>query len=144
MNLISYRKAKNSDLPYVFNSKLKAMRADFATMRTSIFFDTYRPKVQELVANSDILIACFKNDPDLIYGYVIYTKLEDILIIHWINVKLPFRRMGLATKMLEQLGKKKDDPAFSTYNSKYKEAAERHFIKFKPDLRGFYVKSGRD
>jgi hypothetical protein len=114
---------------------LKAMRSDFLTIRTSAFYDLYKPQVQDLVGKSQILIACYKNDHDLIYGYVVYEKLDDILILHWVNVKLPFRRMGLAKLMLKELGKDTEDPAFSTYEFKLTEITQRHFIKFKPELR---------
>jgi ribosomal protein S18 acetylase RimI-like enzyme len=135
MELVSYRPAKTSDLPYIFNSMLKAMRVYFPHLRTSAFFDAYKPKVQRLVGESNIQVACFEKDQDLIYGYVIYSMIDDILVLHWVNVKKPFRRMGIAKELLKSIGKDQDSAAFATWEYKIKEVTDKNLIKFKKELQ---------
>lgn len=135
MELVSFRPAKTSDLPYIYNSMLKAMRAEMTEIRTSMFYSIYQPKVQNLIEKSDIQIACYEKDKDLIYGYLVTSNLDDILIIHWINVKKPFRRLGIATALLKSIGKDKETAALASWKYPHTEVTDRHLIKFKKELQ---------
>ena len=45
------------------------------------------------------LVATAKDDPDQVYGYIV--ACPGLRVLHWIYVKAPFRRAGVANRLME-------------------------------------------
>lgn len=62
-------------------------------------------KVNETLLNplNSLRIACDASDRDLILGYAVVGWQGDNAVIHWVYIKSAFRRIGIATKLVEDL-----------------------------------------
>lgn len=69
-------------------------------------------RINDLIAESVVLIACPEDDPDTIVGYLIYVH----EILHYIYIKRDFRMMGIANELVKSSGLK--DEIFFTHTSK--------------------------
>lgn len=56
--------------------------------------------MERAFARANVTIACDGDDPDQLFGFVVH---ELVAMVHWVYVKAPFRRMGIARKMLEPI-----------------------------------------
>jgi GNAT superfamily N-acetyltransferase len=59
------------------------------------------PLVQWLFANSQVLIACDPDLPDVIYGFIMYQTHEHHSVIHYMYVKKAFRGYGIASQLVK-------------------------------------------
>ncbi len=95
------RPATNDDLPFVFNSfTLEYSRSIYAD-------EMSRVSVREMIVRYvfeyrwNVKILIDDEVPDEIIAYVVY---KDATHIAWIYVKGPYRRNGLASKLLLDIG----------------------------------------
>ena len=58
----------------------------------AVYVSSQNRLVERLLARSDILVACGREDSDQIFGYIAY---EDPNLLHYLYVKIPFRRLGI-------------------------------------------------
>ena len=99
------RKALPEDISFIYSSWLKSFRYGATAnklVRTDIFFTNYREVLDSILARSLTLVACLPDSPEVILGYMVYE--EDI--IHYCFIKHSFRRLGIASRLLEQTGLK--------------------------------------
>ena len=69
----------------------------------SIFRDNQSLFIDKLFTISTTLVACQADAPDVVYGYVMYSKLNDTLLIHFIYVKQDFRHNGVMKELLHSI-----------------------------------------
>lgn len=96
------RLANGNDLPFIYATWLESYRYDShfgKSHRNSIFFEDYRKVVDLLLQRSQVYVAVSNDDPDIIYGYLIK---EIPNTLHYIFVKGPFRRWGIASALYAQ------------------------------------------
>ncbi len=99
------RKALPEDISFIYSSWLKSFRYGSTAnklIRTNVFFTNYREVLDSILAKSLTLVACLPDSPEVILGYMVYE--EDIL--HYCFIKHSFRRLGIASSLLEQTGLK--------------------------------------
>ena len=84
------------DLPFLYNSWLKSYRlSHFAEKVTNtIYFQDHHKLVERILQNSKVLMACNPSDPSQLYGYVVASSVDDIIVVHFLYVKHTFRNMG--------------------------------------------------
>ena len=72
--MIKIRKHTEDDLPFILNSFLKNLRITGFNkfMTTTYFFKMYRDPINEMVADSEILIACDEKENKFIQGFLIH------------------------------------------------------------------------
>ena len=103
----------DQDGSFIIDSMVREVRDHYPNthMDKSLFYKEYKEIVKTLISKSLIVIAANPEDPDQIFGYLIFEKIEDIPIIHFLYVKLTFRENGIATQLLksvfENFGKEK-------------------------------------
>ena len=59
---------------------------------TTLFFAEFAKTIDYLLEQAEVLIACDKEEPDVIFGYLIYEP----GIVHYAFTKLAFRRLHIA------------------------------------------------
>lgn len=74
----------------------------WSTIPKQIFMDNYKKVAEQLIDNTktEVKVACLKDEPNVILGYSILSK--DYLTIHWVFVKSPWRKRGIARSLLPQ------------------------------------------
>lgn len=95
---IRIRPANEEDIPMIFNSWLKSYRtSQFAQMiASSIYFSEHHKTIERILKAATVLVACNDEDSSHIYGWICAHQVAGIFTLHYLYVKQPFRRMGLA------------------------------------------------
>lgn len=74
-------------------------------------------------------------DQSQIYGYIAHQEIEGTQVVHYCYVKEPYRKLGLAKLLLEQIGVDFDKPFFTTHRTNIVKTIEkRHPIVYNPYL----------
>ena len=71
----------------------------FSKIPKAVFMDAYSPALDKLLSSGtvEIVVACQKEDPDVILGYSVLST--DAQILHWIYVKSVWRQKGIARRI---------------------------------------------
>ena len=101
---IAFRAAIKDDIPYILNSWLNGYRPTTSkSMPKSDYFAITEPLFKSILLRSGAIIACDPADPEFIFGFVVAERLQDELIIHWINTKHIYRKAGIAKAMFRYI-----------------------------------------
>ena len=105
MSFFNLRLAKPTDLNFILGTFRDSMRDDSQlakSCKTSVFKREFTKVIDSILARSKVTIACTKEDQSVILGYAIT---EDPGILHYLFVKEPFRRKGIANYLVNHLFK---------------------------------------
>lgn len=111
MLTVDHRPATAQDINFIFNSWLKSYRnSDFAKkIPNDVYFSEHKEKITAILTNSTVLVACNPDTPSQIFGYLVMSQ-EPVTVLHYVYVKYPYRKLGIARRMVEdlnpQVGKK--------------------------------------
>ena len=99
---VMIRPGYHKDIPLITKSWYKGFRR--TEPRLSIkAYDAYHHKVmEELLPRCDVRVLCNAESPDDVLGYLVGEFLTDTAVIHWVYVKLPFRRLGMAGHLVRE------------------------------------------
>ena len=99
---IELRQACDADTNFVLNSYLRCRRHDRATtlITNAVFFPAEERQFKAVLGRATTVVACAADDPDQIYGWLTYEMAADVAILHFCYVKHPFRRFGIAAKLV--------------------------------------------
>lgn len=100
------RQATPSDLNFIYNSWLKSYRNSpwAANVPSAVYFKIHHDLIEALIQRSSCVVACDSEDPDQILGFAIVEQRRDLKIAHYVYVKQPYRRIGVATTLLGVFG----------------------------------------
>ena len=89
------RDARLGDKSFIFSTWLLGLYHGndwFKEIDKGIYFSTYKLIVEHLLINSRVMVACLPDDEDVVLGYIVFKE----NVIHWIFVKKPWRKLGIA------------------------------------------------
>jgi hypothetical protein len=99
------RYAGVDDIPFIFSSWLRSYRETRAVkvLDNRTYYAGQHAVIEGLMQRPNIIveIACDVQDPEQIYGYVVYESRSDGPLIHWTYVKLPFRAFGIGSSLVK-------------------------------------------
>jgi hypothetical protein len=72
-------------------------------MPNDFYYPEYKERLMHMLKTGDVLIICSEQDEDQIVGYRITGKILSWSILHYVYIKYPFRKMGLAKQLLADL-----------------------------------------
>lgn len=108
--MFSIRAATPSDRPLIFATWLRAYRHGSHFPRRipdSIFFAEHHAVAEELLERSIVRVATPVDEPEVILGWAVLETLEpeptdptSPVAVHFVYVKPPFRRAGIARALL--------------------------------------------
>jgi GNAT superfamily N-acetyltransferase len=119
--VINLRTTEPGDMRFVLDSWGKSYRVSpwAGCVPNHLFYDTFHEAVEGLLARgTKITIACAKHDPSRILGWVATETVRDGQAVHFLYVKDPFRRRGLASHLLEQTVGTQEGRRFYTYRTR--------------------------
>jgi len=112
-------------------------------MQKKIYFKQQAKIIYWLIYAKKVTVVCYPYEPDHILGYVIWEKLPDKTIIHYIYMKIIFRNNGIARELLTDIIK--EDPSFYTHKTPAgKEVAYKLKIDYDPYLIYPQIKGEED
>lgn len=103
------RKAMPADIPFIYSSWLKSFKYGSTlgkSMRKGIFFEQYREVIDLILSDSQVVIACLKDSPEVILSYLVYESysMNSNYIIHYAFTKESFRNMKIVNSLVEHMG----------------------------------------
>lgn len=99
-SLYEIRDYKPEDKSFIMATFLRGLYYGdswFSLMPKDLFMDNYKRIVEALINKHQVKVACLCEDKDVILGYTIVSK--DLSTIHWVFVKLLFRKQGIAKSL---------------------------------------------
>lgn len=96
-----------SDANFVLNSWLKSYREAPAVspVPPQYYFEGQQRLIAGLAETAQILIACDRDDPGQIFGWICYEQgLEGSIILHFLYVKHRYRGFGVAKLLIGEAG----------------------------------------
>ncbi len=123
---IKLRLATSEDAAFIFNSWLKAYRHSkvVQSIPNEIYFNGQHKVIEGLVKRAQFIIACNPTDESQIFGYGVGEMLESVLCVHFIYVKEPYRKLGIAATLLQALGHTAGSPYLYTHRTHAAEKLE--------------------
>jgi hypothetical protein len=103
---IVLRPATEQDLGFVYKSWLESYRnSPFGKNMTSPhYYKIQFSIVAELLSTCGVTMACLQDEPDTICGFICHSlSPADISIVHYLYVKLLFRKDGVAKKLFQSI-----------------------------------------
>lgn len=112
---------------------MKSYRDEETLMVNDVYYSMYEPMVKELLTRCEVFVETSEGDDEHIVGYVLYGEKEGIPLVHWVYVKYPYRKMGIARKMLDEVV---PNGGFCTFaNRFFKIAGPKWGLAYDPRLR---------
>lgn len=109
------RKPTEADLNFLYNSWLKSLRQSLSTVDNTIFYGNHKKLIEELVTKCRVVISCNPEDITQIFGYIVFEIIEDISILHYVYVKHPFRKLGIATELFKFIDHNSELPCVASH-----------------------------
>ncbi len=110
----------------------------FKAVAAQSYFENYRPFVRKVLGASQILFACNPDDSNHIYGFTVFRRVGDVVIISCVYVKATFRKMHVARRMIEELTRDTAHPearAFITHTTWFlSDVLKKHGLVYNPFL----------
>lgn len=116
---VRIRPATEADTAFIFNSWLKCCKhgPTGKLIQSSVFYAGQHQVIEGLLKTTHCFIACNHNDVSQIFGYAVAERVEDVFVVHMVYVKEPYRRLGIASALLEALGLKEKEVFFFTHKT---------------------------
>jgi hypothetical protein len=98
------RSPELSDISFIYSSWLKSYKeSDDACFSGHKYFLVQKKIIAEILEHSIVAIVCDPAKPGDIYSYAVYEILGEILVLHWIYTKYPFRGFGFAGDIIRAI-----------------------------------------
>ena len=132
---VSIRSANEDDHGFILNSWLKSYydTADISPrISRKVFFKNEGKIIENLLKTELVKIICNPFDETHIYGYACFN--DNPTILHYIYVKQPFRKMGLARNILRDY-MESEDVIISYSTGRIKRFGTHYNFKYNPYVR---------
>lgn len=101
--LVDFRRAINSDVPFILSTFLKGLRYGngwYKLIDSKVYFSVYHDIIVRILSKPEISVkvACLKEDPTIILGYSIVEGDR----LHWVHVKKAWRHVKIATSLVPE------------------------------------------
>lgn len=119
------RPPEASDLNFIQATFIKSMKSESSLGRSCsprVFFAEFTRVIDHILAKSEILIACVKEDPGIILGYLIYEQ----NVIHYAFTKAAFRRLDIARDLIRHAFPDQKSVLFSQNTNSSKKICEKY------------------
>jgi hypothetical protein len=84
-----------------------------------LYYDNQIKLCNHLLDNSNTLVLCLADSPEIIFSYLIYQLVGDKIVIHWVATKYGYQRYGYASQLLSTVSPMwKDNLIIFTHMSK--------------------------
>lgn len=120
-SVVRFRPMEPGDVNFVLDSWIRSYRESpwAGVVPNHRFFEVMHEAIEGLIARgTKVVVACAKTDTTRILGWVAYERLHDGVACHYVYVKDPFRRRGLATELLKHATAQVDARHFYTFRTR--------------------------
>ena len=101
MQLVELRSVRKQDIPFILATWLRGLRFGnnwYKLIHKHVYFTVYHAVIEQILEKpqTTVTIACLKDDPDVILGFVVYENAR----LHWVYVKQAWRKIGIAKSLV--------------------------------------------
>lgn len=129
---VAFRPPMASDGNFVFNSWLRSHRdeAECSFMTNDVYYARQADRVRRVLKRAGVIVACNPEDSGQIFGFICFEP----GIAHYVYVKYPFRKFGIARHLVERaLGRVGDSPIVATHTGRcWHSVKARYRLTFDP------------
>ncbi len=113
------RDAAEADLPLIFSSWLKSFRnGTFAKfIDNTIYFEQHHKVIEKLLKRSKVRVACSPTNPEDIFGYLVWEKMDGVFILHYGYTKHTFRNLGVFAQLMKDTGETFETSGLHTHTT---------------------------
>lgn len=101
---VKIRPMQEADTGFVFSSWMRSYRKGCREAK-ALDWNVYRfgqaELITKLLLGSEVLVAVNEKEDSQIFGYIVFTEFERVTAVHWVYVKEPFRRFGIARALFQ-------------------------------------------
>lgn len=99
------RKAVNGDRNFILATWLRGLYygdSFYREVNKDTFMKHYHGVVEAILAQpgTEIIVACLKEDPEVILGYAVGRKVEGLKVLDYLFVKSAWRNIGIAKSLV--------------------------------------------
>lgn len=105
---LKVRFLKDEDMPFIYNSFLKSSKHGFQGVPSDIYYSQLKLVLLNMLKTSNVLVVHVNGDPNKIIGYVIFERVNDVFVLHYIYVKHLYRNLGIAKNLIVSAGYDKE------------------------------------
>jgi GNAT superfamily N-acetyltransferase len=102
---VQLRDGVPEDVAFVRSSWLRSYR-DRVEVSGPVYWHFQGFLVDRLLQRAHTTVACNPEDAAQIFAYAVHETRGPILLLHYLLVKAPFRKLGLASLLMESIGAK--------------------------------------
>lgn len=137
MNLTIRDYNKSNDENLIYSSWLHSARCrcDFVKLPNSVFFPNYKRLIGAVLENNQVLVACHKDDPSHVIGYIIFRKEGEGKILYFAYTKFTYRKLGVFKRLLHEAFGAEGGIIFTTHRSQLiDDISKRYELVYNPFL----------
>lgn len=110
---IQVRGAAKTDIPFITSSWLRSYRDGYLVraIPNTVYYYQHHKILEHLLPRSIVLVACNEQDPDQILGWICAEVIDTALVVHYVYTKQPFRKFGIAKRLVDLLQETEQPPA---------------------------------
>lgn len=119
--LVAYRELVPGDVALVNDTWSKSFRDSpwAGVIPNNMYHEVTRQTITGLMARgARFIVACRIDDPDQVLGWLCHEDVPGGSAVHYLFVKGPYRRQGLASELLRRLGTPPDARRFYTHRTR--------------------------
>lgn len=109
------RQAEVDDIPFIKNSWLKSYRDTMKHMDQSLYKKNQDRLMCQILASSQCLVACSPDEHKQIYGWIIFETINNIAILHYVYVKMIYRKYKIASELFRMIERDKSIPVIASH-----------------------------
>jgi hypothetical protein len=135
--LFTIRKPVPSDVEYMLKTWLREMRKAYPrSYPDRLYYNDFQQIIMQLVAKADARVICSASDPNYICGFVVGSCVAeaDTMVVHFAYMRSPFRRAGLVTQALQDMGLVKGYEIVATHWSPYMDRFRINELIYNPTV----------
>lgn len=118
---IFVRSADGNDINFIKNSWEKSFEKTMKAVPREIYHRGQQKLMNQLMAKASCYVACSPEDNNQIFGWMLFEKIKDIGILHYIYVKHPYRRYGIGKSLYNCLDRNDQYPCIASHKTLYLE-----------------------
>ncbi len=130
--MIALRPMKIEDYNFISNSYLKSYRnaPGVSILDNPTYYSEFKRRLDYLLLTSECVVACHIDDPDQIFGY----RIGSVPVLHYVYVKYPFRRFGVAKALLKEFDLGKEFTIITHQPKRWSELMKKYNLVFNSQL----------
>lgn len=135
MSEFKIRRPVPSDVEFLIKTWLREYRREVpAAMPDRLYYNEFQKVILALTRKSDARVICAVGDANYICGFVVGTSYaaEKTAVVHFAYMRPPFRRLGLVTQALEDMGYEVGHELVASHWHPYLDRFQRKDLIFNP------------